>query len=482
MTHDRDPDSRSAATFADLLGADDDPALRQVVSDLDALYSVPQPPAQLRVRQEWATNAAPSRRATTGASMFSNEKILRPRRAQLVAATVAAALIVGLLSILLTRGAPTKQQPTGVNTSTGDAAVLQRFAEQGGANIMLDARCLPGAGQCDVGASLPQLISVLRERLTDAGAAQSVFVQQIDTRTLSLLIPGLKDDAPALALVSNVGQLNIIDTGETQLPVATMVTVCPSSSANCPAGSYHVVFTGQQIDSTSISATTDRQSNQPVLTFAFKAPAAQQFADFTRQNVGRYLTITLDGQVIVSAVIQSEISGQIDVPGLSDVSSARNLVAMLKSGALPLGVAIASQRIEAATSCTSSTSSTTPLGVPAITPRIAHPAAGEFAYTAADARAWALAHPAWQADQQVSIVQVYQLTALQAAVIFDGECTGLPDDHPVVVVQLTGDFPPPSAPPSAATPSATPANVTHYAAEVFDGVTGNLVMTTNLGK
>lgn len=409
--------------------------------------------------------------------MSTRARSTRPRRIQTVAATAAALVIVGLLSFLLTRGTPTKQTPAGSTaavTAAGDAAVLQQFATQGGANLLLDYQCPQGASPCDESAKVSQLESIIRKRLEDAGIAKAVFFQQIDSETLSLLIPGVKDETQAPTLVSDVGQVNIIDTGATQIPVGTLVRVCAASATNCPAGSYHVAFTGQQIDPSTVSAGLDPQTNLPIVTFTFKPDARSAFASYTSNHVGEYLTITLDNQVIESATIQSEIDGQAQIFGISDIASAHNLAAKLKDGPLPLEIVIESHQIQAPLSCPPTTASQ-PLGVPAITPRVAHPATGQPAYTAADARAYVEAH---MPGSHTSIVAVYQLSALQAAVLFDfAECTGLPDDHPVVVVQLTGDFGP------IGTPSLPQGPIgTHYAAETFDGVTGNLIMTTNLPK
>jgi preprotein translocase subunit SecD len=48
------------------------------------------------------------------------------------------------------------------------------------------------------------------------------------------------------------------------------------------------------------------------------------------------LTIALDGQVIESATIQSEIDGQGQITGLGSLDAAHTLAAQLKSGPLPL--------------------------------------------------------------------------------------------------------------------------------------------------
>lgn len=491
MRPDRDAEIERAGWFSDLLA--DDPGLRRVVSDLDALYNQPHLPIRLLLPREWATDkqatgaqseprsvqgigalSGASRISMTGATMSLQKKPTRPRRIQVLAATAAALAIVGLLSYLLTRGAPAKQPPAGSTQASGDAIFLQRFAEQGGVSVVLNYSCPPDASQCNAEALLPQLEAALDKRLAATTGVTGTFFQPRGGGTLAVKVLGVKDDQGIAALLGSIGQLNIVDTGSQQVPVGQTVTVCSASAQVCPAGSYHVVFRGQQTDPNSVSAQLDQQTNQPIVSFEFDSATRAAFATYTRDHVGQYLTITLDNQVIESATIQSEIDGVGQITGLPTVADAQRLAADLKNGALPLDVAIESHQTEGPISCSPSNNSGQPLGVPAITPRIAHPASGQPAYTAADARAYIEAH---MPGVHASILQIYQVTALQAAALEDDECTGLPNNTPIFYVTFTGDFEPPSAP-----GSQSPANVLHFAGETFDGVTGNLIMTTNLTK
>lgn len=497
MRPDRDPDRERADLFSDVLG--DDPTLRRVVSDLDTLYNERrQPPARLLLPQEWATAtmrqaadqcerdpARPaaelpnaSRRSMRGAPMFTRERSIRPRRIQVFAATAAALLIVGLLSFLLMRGTSGTRQPVGSSNADGD--LLQKYAQQGGVNVVLNYSCPPDAGQCNAEALLPQLEAALNKRLAATSGVTATFFQPRQPGTLDVKVLGVKDDQRIVALLGFIGQMNIIDTGSQQVPVGQTVAVCPSSVQNCPAGSYHVVFRGQQLDPHSVSAQLDPQTKQPIVSFTFAGAARTAFATYTRNHIGEYLTITVDNAVIESAVIQSEIDGQAQIFGLSTLSDAQNLVAELKDGPLPLDTVVEGYQAERPVACVPTSTSTSPIGVPAITPHIAHPASGQPTYTVSDVRAYVEAH---LPGTHASILQIYQLTALQAAVLEDGECTGLSDNAPVFVVTLTGDFSPVQGPPVSATAGVKPASqALNYAAEVFDGTTGNLIDTMNLPK
>ena len=67
-------------------------------------------------------------------------------------------------------------------------------------------------------------------------------------------------------------------------------------------------FTGADLDPNKVYVGSD-QTGRPQVDFAMRGDAIGRFATFTGQNVGQYLTVTLDRQVIESAVIQNAITG-----------------------------------------------------------------------------------------------------------------------------------------------------------------------------
>lgn len=122
-----------------------------------------------------------------------------------------------------------------------------------------------------------------------------------------------------------------------------------------------------------------------------------------------------------------------------------------------------------------------PLGVPAITPRIAHPGPEQAAYSVADLRAYLLNTIKWSASEHVTIYSIQLMNAVHAAALSYDECTGLPDAAPVYFVTLHGDFPAVVGPPMGGTPRPTPPDG-HVATIIYDAHTGYLIMAGNLGK
>ncbi len=208
----------------------------------------------------------------------------------------------------------------------------------GGVEIQLQAHCPTDKPNCDIGSLMPSTVNIVQQRVSGGLGVNDAVVQTLDNNRILVQLPNQKDPEQAKALLGKTGLMQIIDTQGTPLGVGT--TVQP--------GQYKVVFTGSQLDPNSISAQLD-QSNQPIVTFEFSGPARAAFATYTRDNIGQYLTIVVDNQVINSATIQSEIDGQGQITGLGSITAAQQLATEMKYGALPLPLTTTEVRQVAAT-------------------------------------------------------------------------------------------------------------------------------------
>jgi protein-export membrane protein SecD len=105
-----------------------------------------------------------------------------------------------------------------------------------------------------------------------------------------------------------------------------------------------IILTGA--DLADAQASFDQNTGEPIVNFQFKGRGAKTFEDFTAANVGKYLTIVLDNEVISSPVIRDRIaggSGQIS-GGFRDITEARDLAVLLRGGALPIPVEVVERR------------------------------------------------------------------------------------------------------------------------------------------
>ncbi len=221
--------------------------------------------------------------------------------------------------------------------------VNQGLDLKGGIQLVEQASCPQDKPNCDFAQYMPNVLDNVNRRIAGGLAVNDAVVRQEGNNRILIELPGLTDDQQAIQLIGKTGQMNIIDTGGQFLATGTNVTG-QTCTTNCHSGQYKIVFTGAQLDPGSISAGLDQQTGQPIVTFAFSGNNKAAFGTYTRNNIGKYLTVTLDNKVIESATIQSEIDTNGQITGLPSIGDAQTLASYLKYGSLPLPLAVVSEQ------------------------------------------------------------------------------------------------------------------------------------------
>ena len=92
-------------------------------------------------------------------------------------------------------------------------------------------------------------------------------------------------------------------------------------------------------------ASRDQQFNRPVVHFELNRRGGRRFAEITGANVGEFLAIVLDGEVMSAPVIRDRIgaSGQIELSN-APMEEARDLALVLRAGALTAPLKIMEER------------------------------------------------------------------------------------------------------------------------------------------
>ena len=103
-------------------------------------------------------------------------------------------------------------------------------------------------------------------------------------------------------------------------------------------------LTGDQLEDA--AAERDPQFNQSIVRFQFSRAGGREFSRFSGANVGNYLAIVLDGEVMSAPVIQDRIGarGQIEMGQGTPLEVARDLALVLRAGALPARINIIEER------------------------------------------------------------------------------------------------------------------------------------------
>lgn len=242
---------------------------------------------------------------------------------------------------------------------------------QGGIQILLEADVPPNQ-PVDRG-NLEDTRRIIENRVNALGVSEPV-VQIAGTRRIVVELPGVTNLEQAVNTIKQTGLLEFVDAGATPIPEGTTIrttldisttetvpptgtptlTPAPTLTETAPITGtapvsptervYRTVMTGRNLRSARPQLD---QFRQPEVAFTLDAEGTRLFAEYTSQNVGRYLCIVLDKKVISCPVIQEPITqgqGVIRMGSGSTLADAESLAVTLRYGALPVPLKIVDTR------------------------------------------------------------------------------------------------------------------------------------------
>ncbi len=210
---------------------------------------------------------------------------------------------------------------------------------QGGMQVLLEADTDSStevtAEQLDIARQ------ILENRSNGLGVSEVVFQVAGENRIVAEF-PGMTNTEEVLDTLKETGMLEFVDTGDQYFdPDTPILTDGRSETAEAAEGQtvYHTILTGADLKNVGVQMYEQR--NMPVVAFEMTDEGRKIFAEHTRQNIGRFVTLVLDGRVISSPRINSEIpNGQGVIEGNFTVESANALAVQLKYGSLPIPLKI----------------------------------------------------------------------------------------------------------------------------------------------
>ncbi len=193
-----------------------------------------------------------------------------------------------------------------------------------------------------------ETIAVLNHRLEGLRVKANIRREGVDTVLIDLPRPSNTERLKATLVAPGKLSIRFIDTS-VGVDVARRGQVPPQSELL--SGSDGTPFLVQKrvaIAGDSLvdaQALLDQATNQPVVSFRFNAAGTRQFARVTTENVGLPMAIVLDGVVLAAPIIREPITGGSgQISGGFTLERADDLAVMLRSGALPVPLTIASER------------------------------------------------------------------------------------------------------------------------------------------
>lgn len=187
------------------------------------------------------------------------------------------------------------------------------------------------------------LRDVIERRVNLFGVREPTVITQYSQLAkewrLVVELPGVADVDEAAKLI---GETPVLDF-RTEKPGSTPLT--SSSSMLEFIQNYEISqLTGSYLKRAALMF--DQTTNKPMVELTFNEEGADLFAAITKANIGKQVSIFLDGVPISSPVVNEEITGgKAVISGTFTVEEARQLVGRLNSGALPVPIELAGKSV-----------------------------------------------------------------------------------------------------------------------------------------
>lgn len=166
-------------------------------------------------------------------------------------------------------------------------------------------------GDPDFDTKMESTVSILTSRLTRQGFTEATVTRQGSDR-IRVEIPNVSDPNQILTIIGTPAQLYFVDESGNNLMEGGMVK--------------------------NAQAAQD-QDGKPCIAFELTDEGAKIFAEATAANLGKTISITLDGENISRATVNTVIAGgKGEITGNFTADEAKNLATLILSGALPLNL------------------------------------------------------------------------------------------------------------------------------------------------
>ena len=195
-------------------------------------------------------------------------------------------------------------------------SIKQGLDLQGGTHVVLQAVETPEAKIDDD--ALNRTVKIIERRVNELGLTEPVIQRQGKDRII-VELPGIKDPDQAINMLGRTAMLEFKDINGT------------------------TVLTGKDLRDARVQRTGS--GSQAVVGLEFTDEGGAKFADLTARNIGRPISILLDGEVLTSPVVQEAITGgKAQISGSRNMEEAEHLAILLRSGSLPVKIEVMENR------------------------------------------------------------------------------------------------------------------------------------------
>ena len=187
---------------------------------------------------------------------------------------------------------------------------------QGGTHVVLEAQ---DTAKSEVNNEAMQRVrSVIKRRVNGMGLTEPVIQLQGDRRII-VELPGIENPNEAIKTIGRTAQLKFKN----------------------QAGD--VLMTGDKVKDA--KSGFGSQFNRPVVIMELTKEGQTQFAEITRNNIGRRVGIYLDDEILTNPQVEEEIDrSKARITGFENIEAAQKVALQIRSGALPVPVKVVENR------------------------------------------------------------------------------------------------------------------------------------------
>jgi protein-export membrane protein SecD len=234
--------------------------------------------------------------------------------------------------------------PEGQEFEAGSMEAARRIVENRVNSLGLTEPVVQAQGERRIIVELPGIENPEQAVDTIRGTALLEFVDAGSSPVLPETVVTTTLGGPDIAqgsVVTDTSSVTATLTGEDTSPVDPETTVTETQQTQPQAAGrvFETILTGADLANVGL----DLQQNEYFIPFELDQDAAETFAQYTRANVGSFLCIVLDKQVISCPRIREPIpGGRGSISGGFTLETARQLAIQLRYGALPMPLRVES--------------------------------------------------------------------------------------------------------------------------------------------
>jgi protein-export membrane protein SecD/preprotein translocase SecF subunit len=223
---------------------------------------------------------------------------------------------------------------------------------QGGLQVVLEAD-LPEGQELTPGAMEAARI-IVDNRVNGLGVTEPLVQLQGSNRMI-VELPGISDPELAISTLRETGLLEFVDAGRAPIPDGSMIQTTFGGPRDTETGEgseevyqpdtvYETIITGSDLDQVS-NAGLNPDRRVVEINFSLRPEGGQKFGEYTGANIGSFLCIVLDKQVLSCPTVNARIdtNGTISL-GNDGLEEGQALAIQLRYGALPVPLKVVENR------------------------------------------------------------------------------------------------------------------------------------------